>query len=277
MTGVGASLLSLSWDPMRVSAGASGAIFGIAGALITVLYFGKLGLQPESVRKLLGYVVRFAFLNLLFGLQGHIDNMAHLGGLVSGLLIGTLPGPDLQPCSRGTAGAPQHRSSQSALSCLCCFLFLLPKPSNTLSSLAKARLLLTMTISIQPSLIYKSMLPLVPTMPLDTLCWVPRCSRHERFDEAVPEFERALAIDRIIHMLKSICQDLRLPEKNRQSSGVVQKRHASAAPNLMLLLFTCTQLRLRMPASWLKRKATSARPFNLIKRTSMRTDCWQKY
>jgi rhomboid protease GluP len=88
VTGIGASLLSLSWDPMRVSAGASGAIFGIAGALISVLYFGNLGLQPASVRKLLGYVIRFAFLNLLFGLQGHIDNMAHLGGLVTGLAAG---------------------------------------------------------------------------------------------------------------------------------------------------------------------------------------------
>ena len=88
VTGVAASLLSLSWDPMRVSAGASGAIFGIAGGLISVLHFGQLGLQPEGVRKLLGYVVRFAFLNLIFGLRGHVDNMAHLGGLVSGLLVG---------------------------------------------------------------------------------------------------------------------------------------------------------------------------------------------
>jgi membrane associated rhomboid family serine protease/Flp pilus assembly protein TadD len=88
LTGIGASLLSLSWDPMRVSAGASGAIFGIAGALISVLYFGQLGLQPEGRRKLLGYVVRFAFINLVFGLSAHIDNMAHLGGLVSGLLMG---------------------------------------------------------------------------------------------------------------------------------------------------------------------------------------------
>ena len=88
LTGIGASLLSLSWDPMRVSAGASGAIFGIAGVLITTLYFGKHNLQKDAVRRLLGYVVRFSLLNLLFGLQGHIDNMAHLGGLVSGLLIG---------------------------------------------------------------------------------------------------------------------------------------------------------------------------------------------
>lgn len=88
LTGVGASLLSLSWDPMRVSAGASGAIFGIAGALITTLYFGKHNLPQESVRRLLGYVLRFSLLNLLFGLKGHVDNMAHLGGLVTGLLIG---------------------------------------------------------------------------------------------------------------------------------------------------------------------------------------------
>jgi membrane associated rhomboid family serine protease/Flp pilus assembly protein TadD len=88
LTGIGASLSSLSWDPMRVSAGASGAIFGIAGVLITTLYFGQHNLQKDAVRRLLGYVVRFSLLNLLFGLQGHIDNMAHLGGLVSGLLIG---------------------------------------------------------------------------------------------------------------------------------------------------------------------------------------------
>jgi rhomboid protease GluP len=66
LTGIGASLLSLSWDPMRVSAGASGAIFDIAGVLITTLYFGKHNLQKEAVRRLLGYVVRFSFLNLSF-------------------------------------------------------------------------------------------------------------------------------------------------------------------------------------------------------------------
>ena len=88
LTGIGASLLSLSWDPMRVSAGASGAIFGIAGALITVLYYGKHNLPKENVRHLLGYVVRFSLLNLLFGLKAHVDNMAHVGGLVTGLVIG---------------------------------------------------------------------------------------------------------------------------------------------------------------------------------------------
>jgi rhomboid protease GluP len=88
VTAVGASLLSLTWNPMRVSAGASGAIFGVAGVLIPVLYYGKLNLQPEGVRKLLGRVVRFSLINLIYGLGAHVDNMAHLGGLVTGLGAG---------------------------------------------------------------------------------------------------------------------------------------------------------------------------------------------
>jgi rhomboid protease GluP len=70
LTGIGASLLSLSWDPMRVSAGASGAIFGIAGALITVLYYGKHDLPKENVRHLLGYVVRFFSIESAFRTKG---------------------------------------------------------------------------------------------------------------------------------------------------------------------------------------------------------------
>ena len=88
LTAVGCSLLSLSWHPLAVSAGASGAVFGTAGVLIPVLYFGKLNLPPESVRNLLGYVVKFALLNLVIGLVGHIDNMGHLGGLITGLGLG---------------------------------------------------------------------------------------------------------------------------------------------------------------------------------------------
>lgn len=88
VTAVGAALLTLSWDPMRVSAGASGAIFGLDGVLISVLYFGRLGLAPELTRQVLGWVVKIAVINLIYGLGGHIDNMAHLGGLVTGLLAG---------------------------------------------------------------------------------------------------------------------------------------------------------------------------------------------
>jgi membrane associated rhomboid family serine protease/Flp pilus assembly protein TadD len=90
LTGIGAGLLSLSWDPMRVSAGASGALFGIVGVLISMLYTAKLDIPSDRLHKLRNYVTRLAIYNLLYGLLGGIDNMAHLGGLVTGLIIGYL-------------------------------------------------------------------------------------------------------------------------------------------------------------------------------------------
>ena len=88
LTGVGASLLSLSWNPTRVSAGASGAIFGIVGVLISLLYFAKLEIPQDRMSRLRAYVTRLALYNLFYGLFGRIDNMAHLGGLITGLVIG---------------------------------------------------------------------------------------------------------------------------------------------------------------------------------------------
>ena len=118
LTGIGASILSLSWDPMRVSAGASGAIFGIAGTLITVLHYGRLNLAKETERKLLGYVVRFCLLNLLFGLQAHVDNMAHLGGMVTGLIAGFF-------LARTLNTLPEERPAQRRLVLVVCALALL--------------------------------------------------------------------------------------------------------------------------------------------------------
>lgn len=71
-----------------VGAGASGAIFGLAGALIAALYLGKLPISKEAIRSTLKSLVAFAGYNLLFGLRPGVDNSAHLGGLVSGLAIG---------------------------------------------------------------------------------------------------------------------------------------------------------------------------------------------
>ncbi len=179
---------------MRVSAGASGAIFGIAGALIKVLYFGKLGLQPAGVRKLLGYVVRFAFLNLLFGLQGHIDNMAHLGGLVTGLVAGFFlartfnAAPEKQPARRRVVLAisavvvillfvPVIRAKQYAVE--------FGKGQNALDhdDLNAAIPHLEKYVAARPGDIRGHAL----------LGWA--LYETKRYDDAVQEFERALAIN----------------------------------------------------------------------------------
>ncbi len=89
LSGIGGSLASLAWHPAVLSAGASGAIFGIAGALVSMLYFGHILVPQQVVRDLLSSLAFFVGFNLLLGsvLVG-IDNAGHIGGLVVGLGLG---------------------------------------------------------------------------------------------------------------------------------------------------------------------------------------------
>jgi rhomboid protease GluP len=87
-TGIAGSIASLWWHPAVVGAGASGAIFGLAGALIAALYLGKLPIPKEAIQSTMKSLLMFAAYNLFFGLSRGIDNAAHVGGLVSGLVLG---------------------------------------------------------------------------------------------------------------------------------------------------------------------------------------------
>lgn len=97
-TGIAGSLLSVGLHPYVTSAGASGAIFGVAGVLLTTLKYGHLPL-PEATRKtLFREILQFAGINLVVGfvLLG-VDNAGHLGGLLSGLVVGGALGKHLDP------------------------------------------------------------------------------------------------------------------------------------------------------------------------------------
>jgi len=89
-SGIAGSLVSLWWRPQGIGAGASGAIFGLAGGLIAVLYLGKLPIAKDALKPTLRSLVMFAAFNLFFGLVPGIDNAAHLGGLLAGLAIGAV-------------------------------------------------------------------------------------------------------------------------------------------------------------------------------------------
>jgi rhomboid protease GluP len=89
--GIAGSLASLWWHPMVVGVGASGAIFGLAGALITALYLGRLPVPKRAMQSTLKSLLAFAGYNLFFGaVVGQIDNAAHLGGLIAGLVLGAV-------------------------------------------------------------------------------------------------------------------------------------------------------------------------------------------
>ena len=86
--GLAGSLASLWWHPLTVGAGASGAIFGLAGAAIAVFYLGHLPIAKEAISGTLRSLLTFVAYNLFFGLTPGIDNSAHIGGLVAGLAMG---------------------------------------------------------------------------------------------------------------------------------------------------------------------------------------------
>jgi rhomboid protease GluP len=80
----------------QAGAGASGAVFGIAGALIVLLRSKLLPVPPAEVRKLRRSVIYFAAINLVIGLSINlgsgftgveVDNSAHIGGFLCGLLF----------------------------------------------------------------------------------------------------------------------------------------------------------------------------------------------
>ena len=139
ITGIAGNLLSmasdviltiLTRDPrhlLGVGAGASGAVFGIAGILIVLLSNHRLPFPWEELRHLRSSVVKFALINLVIGLSTmvfnvgiRIDNSAHIGGFLSGLALGVPLAP------RMTAGRELYFSRQKitfAAACLILALF----------------------------------------------------------------------------------------------------------------------------------------------------------
>ncbi len=94
LTGITASVASLWWHDLIISAGASGAIFGMYGVFLAML---TTNIIEKSTRKaLLTSIAVFVGYNLLYGLKGGIDNAAHIGGLIGGLIIGYALIPSLK-------------------------------------------------------------------------------------------------------------------------------------------------------------------------------------
>jgi rhomboid protease GluP len=109
-SGIAGSLASLWWHPQGIGAGASGAIFGLAGGLIAVLYLGKLPIAKEALKPILKSLISFAAYNLFFGLVPGIDNSAHLGGLATGPWPGRYPGGKCHPAPRNPRPLAQLRA-----------------------------------------------------------------------------------------------------------------------------------------------------------------------
>jgi rhomboid protease GluP len=114
--GVCGSLASLAWHPWITSAGASGAIFGLAGALIVTFRWGRLPIPAEVIRPILRTLVIFTVINIGFGAAVQfVDNSAHLGGFGGGALAGAII---IQPLFRGRAAQMRRIYAGMALAAL---------------------------------------------------------------------------------------------------------------------------------------------------------------
>lgn len=83
-SGITASLLGYLIDPFTVSIGASGAIFGLLGALLVYAVKERGRLQKGVITNLLVVVG----INLGIGLTlPNIDNLGHIGGFLGGILL----------------------------------------------------------------------------------------------------------------------------------------------------------------------------------------------
>ena len=88
-SGICGSIMSIAFTKNTISAGASGAIFGLLGSLLYFGYYYRNYLGNSIKRSVLPVII----VNLVIGFASSgIDNAAHIGGLVGGILLSMLVG-----------------------------------------------------------------------------------------------------------------------------------------------------------------------------------------
>ena len=91
ISALGGSVVSLLWNPMVVSAGASGAVFGVGGALLGFIVLRADTIPVEILKRLRGSMLSFLAYNIVFGLAvSGIDLACHIGGLLTGFVCGLI-------------------------------------------------------------------------------------------------------------------------------------------------------------------------------------------
>ncbi|XP_022759793.1 RHOMBOID-like protein 2 [Durio zibethinus] len=86
LSGFGGSILSSLFIQHNISVGASGALFGLLGAMLSEL-LTNWTIYTNKAAALITLVVIIA-INLAIGILPHVDNFAHIGGFLTGFLLG---------------------------------------------------------------------------------------------------------------------------------------------------------------------------------------------
>jgi rhomboid protease GluP len=96
----GGSIATFAFGDARFGVGASGAVFGMFGVLFAASRL-HLPMLDRRGRALVGQIGSLIIVNVLIGFSiGFVDNVAHLGGLVAGVLLGVAFPPGRVPTLR---------------------------------------------------------------------------------------------------------------------------------------------------------------------------------
>lgn len=101
LSALAGSVASGRWDALRNSAGASGAIFGVYGALLAFMAVRRADIPPSMLKSIGSSALLFCLYSLVIG-WAHplIDNAAHIGGLLAGFTTGVILARPFTPEAR---------------------------------------------------------------------------------------------------------------------------------------------------------------------------------
>lgn len=123
LAGIGGGFGTLIWHPQVNSAGASGAIFGLIGGLLAFVSRRDLGVPLALVNSLRRSFLSFGGFSLAAGfLLPGVDNAAHVGGLVTGFVLGLVLARPVDVAAR--QGADLARLVGVTAVALACFIWL---------------------------------------------------------------------------------------------------------------------------------------------------------
>lgn len=141
--GILSSAVSVTFQPETISAGASGAIFGLYGLFIALTMRHK-WFSGDVQGQILKSSLWFIGYNIFYGFRpdSGVDNAAHIGGLLAGLLIGLLyalhqPGATSLPMRTETGWAAGVMLGVFGLTGV--WVMQLPKPDRPSAALTNMR------------------------------------------------------------------------------------------------------------------------------------------
>ena len=108
LSALAGSVVSSCWEPMRVSVGASGAVFGVYGALLVFALRRRGDIPLDLLKSVRNGAISLCVYSLAMGaVLPNVDNSAHIGGLLGGAAAGWLLVRPFETAARAVA-RPWH-------------------------------------------------------------------------------------------------------------------------------------------------------------------------